>query len=302
MLVPWWVEGYDHAVAREVAVAAEELGYDVVWFADHLAIPEAESWKLRRTWYDAPTLMAHVAAYATRVGLGTNVLVAPYRHPVLAAKMLGTVDAVSGGRLIVGAGTGFVPEEFAALGVAEHFADRGAYTDECIEVWKAVWRGGTASFSGRYVSFRDMVLDPPTVQRPHPPIWIGNLGPRVLRRVAALGDGWHPVGLGLPELRADVDRLHALWHKQGRTDRPVISYGGNPGAITREPAPEEGRPLLTGGVEQVQGDLQELATVPCQNVVFRLGDRGPDDTLPRFLAQLELLATEVWDPVKGALP
>lgn len=291
VLVPWWVEGFDHAVAREVATAAEDLGYDAVWFADHLAVPQAESWKLRRTWYDAPTLMAHVAAHARRIRLGTNVLVAPYRHPVLAAKMLATVDAVSDGRLIVGVGTGFVPEEFAALGVEDHFDDRGAYTDECLAVWKTVWKGGTASFSGRYVSFRDMVVDPPTVQRPHPPLWVGNLGPRVLQRVAALGDGWHPVGLRLPELCEAVERLHELWRKQGRTGSPVISYGGTPGAVTREPIPEDGRPLLTGGIEQVQHDLAQLAAMPCQNVVFRLGDRGPDDTLPRFLAQLELVAT-----------
>ena len=290
VLVPWWVEGYDHAVAREVAVTAEALGYDAVWFADHLAVPEAETPKLRRTWYDAPTLMAHVAAHTSRIRLGTNVLVAPYRHPLLSAKMLATVDAVSNGRLTVGVGSGFVPEEFAALGV-DHFDDRGAYTDECIRVWKTVWRGGTASFSGRWVSFDDVTVDPPTVQQPHPPIWVGNLGRRVLERVATLGDGWHPVGLSVPALRAGTERLHTLWEEQRRTGAPAISYGGNPGPVTREPVPDCGRPLLTGGVEQVRRDLEELAAVPCANVVFRLGDRGPDDTLPRFLAQLELLAT-----------
>ena len=291
VLVPWWVAGFDHAVAVEVAAAAEALGYDVVWFADHLAVPEAETAKLRRTWYDAPTLMAHVAAHTSTIRLGTNVLVAPYRHPVLSAKMLATVDAVSAGRLTVGVGSGFVPEEFAALGMADHFDDRGAYTDECIAVWKAVWGGGTASFSGRYVSFAGMAVDPPPVQRPHPPIWVGNLGDRVLRRVAALGDGWHPVGLGLADLHAGVERLHAVWREHGRQGAPAVSYGGNPGAITTRPVAEEGRPLLTGGIDQVRGDLERLAAVPCDNVVFRLGHRGPDDTLPRFLAQLELLAT-----------
>lgn len=293
VLVPWWVAGFDHAVAVEVATTAEALGYDVVWFADHLAVPETETAKLRRTWYDAPTLMAHVAAHTTSIRLGTNVLVAPYRHPVLSAKMLATVDAVSGGRLIVGVGSGFVPEEFAALGAADHFADRGAYTEECIAVWKLIWLGGTASFSGRYVDFNDMAVDPPTVQRPHPPIWIGNLGDRVLRRVAALGDGWHPVGLGLADLTAGAERLRALWREHTRVGAPVISYGGTPGAVTPRPVPEEGRALLTGGIDQIRGDLERLAAVACDNVVFRLGDRGPDDTLPRFLAQLDLLATVI---------
>jgi probable F420-dependent oxidoreductase len=293
VLVPWWVAGFDHAMAVEVATTAEALGYDVVWFADHLAVPEVETAKLRRTWYDAPTLMAHVAAHTSTIRLGTNVLVAPYRHPVLSAKMLATVDAVSGGRLIVGVGSGFVPEEFAALGAADHFEDRGAYTEECIAVWKVIWKGGTASFSGRYVEFHHMVVDPPTVQRPHPPIWIGNLGDRVLRRVAAMGDGWHPVGLRVGDLHAGVARLRALWAEHQREGTPVISYGGNPGAITVLPVPEEGRALLAGGVEQVRGDLEQLAAVPCHNVAFRLGERGPDDTLPRFLAQLDLLATVV---------
>lgn len=293
VLGPWWVEGYGYKAAVEVATTAEELGYDVVWFADHVAVPASHVGHLRSTWFEVLTLLSNLAARTHRIRLGTNVLVAPYRHPLLSAKMLATVDVVSGGRLVVGVGSGFLEDEFTALG-APRFADRGTYTDECIAVWKEAWREGTASFSGRHLAFADVAVDPPPVQRPHPPIWIGNLGPHVLRRVAALGDGWHPVGLSIAGLRDGAERLETLCRERGRTERPAISYGGNRAPVTRARVPEAGRDLLAGGVEQVRDDLRRLEAVGCDNVVFRLGTG--DDTVAAYLAQLVLVATQVLPP------
>lgn len=277
VVIPWWVDGFGYEAVLRAATTAEELGFDAVWFVDHLVVPPAQLDNLGTTWFEVLTLMANVAGRTERVSLGTDVLVAPYRHPVLAAKMLATLDVVSGGRLMIGVGSGFVQEEFETLGA--DFSARGPRTDECIGVWKSVWRG-----DGPFA------VDPKPVQRPHPPLLIGNRGGRVLRRVAALGDGWHPVGLTFEELRDGLRQLESLWREQGRSGRPQLSFGGAASRVGDEVTPTD-RPLLSGSPTQVTDDLLRLRELGCSNVVFRF--RRPDGTLGDYLEQVELVATEV---------
>ena len=294
VLIPWRAQYQDYATVLRNCKLAEALGYDIIWFSDHIIMPLAEVDDFSRCWYEPITLMANVAAHVTKVRLGTNVLVVPYRPPILSARMLTTLDVVSGGRLIIGVGTGFMKEEFDALGA--EFDDRAGYTEECIRLWKTLWGDSPVSFEGRYVRFRDMVFDPKPKQKPHPPIWVGNRGRRVIRRVAALGDGWHPVDLTWDELRDSIDYLREAWDEAGRSGAPTISFGGTHGAVGGSDLPEEDRRILVGSIRQVTRDAVRLKEVGCANLVFRLGIKEGDPD--SFARQLETIATKVLPEVR----
>lgn len=118
----------------------------------------------------------------------------------------------------------------------------------------------------------------------------------MLRRVAALGDGWHPVGLSFAELGRDTERLRELCRQAGRRDMPVVSYGGLRGIVSDRPAPCPERPLLSGSVEQVTGDLRKLKQMGCGNVVFRPGVKGGTPAL--YTKQMELIADAVLPNVR----
>lgn len=298
MLIGVAVPYYEQYAQVEFAIAfstrAEALGFDAVWFADHVALPGYDRPRMGGRWFEIVTLMSHVCAHARRVRIGTDVLVAPYRHPVLAAKMLMTLDHVSQGRLIIGVGGGYVKDEFEALGIP--FGARGAYTDECIRIWKTVWSPGNASFHGRFFRFTDITADPKPVQQPHPPLWIGNRGPRVLRRVAELGDGWHPVGASLADLQAGTEQLRIFWEKAGRQGQPALSYSGLFGYVTSEASHDAERRLLTGSPDQVIADLHRLKALGFTSALFRIG--GHDGTPQRMFEQLEFIASNVLPRVR----
>src|SRR5439155_18759281 len=139
------------------------------------------------------TLMSHLARATRRVRLGTSVLVIPYRNPVVTAQMLATMDVLSGGRVILGAGVGWLQEEFDAL-AAPPFAERGRVTNEYLQIMRACWTKAPVSFHGRYYSLREVYALPRPSQAGGIPIWIGGHTDGALRRAGELGDGWHPIG------------------------------------------------------------------------------------------------------------
>ena len=186
--------------------AAEEVGFDAVAFTEHPA--PSLTW-LRAGGHeslDPLTALAFTAAVTTRIRLMTYLLVMPYRNPLLAAKMIATVDLLSEGRLTVGAGGGYLKSEFFALGV--DFDERGALFDEALDVLRGLWAGESLSFEGRHFTARGQVSTPAPVQRPHPPIWIGGNGRNARRRVARAADGWMPLLIG--EETAATTRMPAL--------------------------------------------------------------------------------------------
>jgi probable F420-dependent oxidoreductase len=150
-----------------------------------------------------------------RVKIGTAVLVMPYRNPVLLARMLVTLDVLSGGRTMLGAGVGWLAEEFAALD-ARPFAVRGRVTDECIEIVKRICQGGEVTFQGEHYQLDPVMSIPGSVQRPHPPILIGGTSRAALRRVARLGDGWLSTGLRPEHLNKHLHMLQELCAAHGR--------------------------------------------------------------------------------------
>lgn len=174
-----------------LAVQAEGAGFDAAYVTEHPA--PSQRWR-EAGGHDAldPFVALAVMSYATtRLRLLTNLTVIPYRNPFLLAKASATLDVLSGGRLTLGAGVGYMKSEFAALGV--DFETRNARFDEYLEVLKLAWLGETVNFEGAFVSARGVTPYPPTTQRPGPPIWLGGNSKLTRRRVAEHADGWMPM-------------------------------------------------------------------------------------------------------------
>lgn len=200
---------------KAIAVAArqaEALGFDDVWVYDHLAIPASVTYPKAYV-YEPLMTLAFAAAVTERVGLGTSVLVLPYRHPVFLAKALASLDQLSEGRLILGVAVGWLEAEFAALGVP--FSERGRRTDEAIDVLRACWEGDQpVTFRGPTVDLDAMKMVPAPAGRV--PIWVGGTSDAALRRAVERGDGWHGAFLDAEAVAPIVRRL--------RADRPEKSF------------------------------------------------------------------------------
>ena len=206
---------------------AEQVGFDSVWLADHVAFPVsfASKYPYNQTGsFPAPlsdpllepiATMGVLVGATKRVRIGTAVLIMPYRNPVLLARMLITLDQFSGGRIVLGAGVGWLAEEFAVLGAAD-FAKRGRVTDEYIEIFKALAAGGEVGYEGRTYRFDPVFSVPGSAQRPHPPVLVGGLSDPALRRVARHGSGWLAVTLGPDRLPERLAALRRICGEEGR--------------------------------------------------------------------------------------
>jgi len=172
-----------HPPEEQLALAqrVEALGFDSIWTGDHVSF--------HNPLYESLTLLASYAGITKRVRLGTAVYLLALRHPTVVAKITSTLDVLSRGRLIFGVGVGGEnPKEFEACGIPHH--ERGARVNEGIEVLRALWTQTPASFSGRFVKFDGVSVDPKPLQSGGPPIWIGGRSEAALRRAGRLGNGW----------------------------------------------------------------------------------------------------------------
>jgi probable F420-dependent oxidoreductase len=192
---------------RRAAVQAEELGFDDVWASEHIIVPRGAPYPPSPNFYDPVATLTWAAAFTKRVRLGTSVLVLPMRHPLPLAKELASLQNLSEGRLILGAGVGWLEAEFAALGAP--YRERGRRMDEGIAMMRAVWSQDPVSFAARHVPavIDDMRMLPLPV-RPIP-VWIGGSSPPALARAIRLGDGWHGSRLDPDEAAPVVRRLRA---------------------------------------------------------------------------------------------
>jgi probable F420-dependent oxidoreductase len=167
-----------------------------------------------KAYLEPVAVLAAAAVCTSRARLGSTVFILGHRHPVVMAKMLTTIDALSGGRLICGVGVGWWKEELDILGVPFH--QRGRQADETLRVFKALWTQDNPSFEGEFFRFKDIGFAPKPVQKPHPPIWVGGDSPGAFRRVVTLGDGWHATSKTPAELKEALGRLRAVADKAGR--------------------------------------------------------------------------------------
>jgi probable F420-dependent oxidoreductase len=188
---------------RRAAIQAEELGFSDAWSSEHIIIPKGAPYPPSALFYDPVLTLTWAAAYTKKIGLGTSVLVLPMRHPLLLAKELATLQCLSEGRLILGAGVGWLEAEFAALGAP--FRERGRRMDEGIAMMRAVWSEDPVSFPARHIPavIEDMRMLPQPVKPI--PIWIGGSSEAALARAVGLADGWHGSRLS-PEAAAPIVR------------------------------------------------------------------------------------------------
>ncbi len=200
----WEVDAGIDEVAR-IARTADGLGYDYLTCSEHVGIPADVAPVRGATYWDPAATLGYLAAHTTRIRLATHVLVLGYHHPLELAKTYGTLDRISGGRVILGVGVGSLEPEFDLLGVP--FADRGPRADDALRALRVSLAKREPSYDGPYYRFGGMVIEPWAVQE-HMPIWIGGRTRRSLRRAVELADGWMPFGLtvdALAEMVKSVD-------------------------------------------------------------------------------------------------
>jgi probable F420-dependent oxidoreductase len=221
------------SAVQRIGQLAEELGYDAILTGDHITIPKeiASEYPYRKQaealgynpyavftnidWLDSFTVLALFIPVTKKVRLGTSVTIIPYRHPLEMARVVATLDVVSGGRIIFGAGIGWMAEEFHLLGIP--FEERAARTREYIAVMKEVWTKENPRFAGKFVQIeQDLHFAPRPLQQPHPPIWVGGESLPALKRVVEFGQGWHIGPIALEEVKAKFAQLQQLMAAAGR--------------------------------------------------------------------------------------
>ena len=236
-------------------------------------------------WPEQITTLAYLAGVTERIRLVTSVMIIPYRNPILTAKMLSTLDMLSKGRLILGAGVGWMEEEFELLNT-EPFAERGAVTNEYLRAFIELWTKDDPKFEGKYVNFSDITFLPKPVQKPYPPIWIGGQSKPAIRRAAQIGDCWHPVGaipaapLEPEELAENLVLLHQYAEKAGRdpaiiqvsVKAPLYDAGDSSGPRRR----------FSGSPDEVRQDVQTYADVGVTHLIFDFRTADPKQTEDRM--------------------
>ena len=239
----------------DTACKAEELGFDALFVNDHVIVDDSPRSALWRNVYDPLMVLSYVAARTSTVKLGTSVLIMPYRNPVVTAKMVATLDQMSGGRAIAGVGSGWNEAEYAALGVPH--GERGARTNEYLRLWKACWEPGATTFHGRFFWFDNMHVNPKPLQQPHPPIWIGGSSHASLRRAARFAEVWQPTPTPLADLKANMAYLRDVCAEVERKDVPRtrMSFRVNFSHITGISSSGGDRPTGQGSPEQVASDM-----------------------------------------------
>jgi len=228
-------------------------------------------------YYEPLATLNFLAGCTRKVRLGTHVLIIPYRNPVLTAKILATLDVLSEGRVILGAGVGWMEEEFQAMGL-DTFANRGAITDEFLQLYKELWTKDQPEFNGEYYQISGAGFQPKPVQKPHPPIWVGGHTGPAIRRAAKLGDGWMPIGLRPPailepeEMAAKIAQLRRATVREGRPEDAVdITFSTG---VRFDDSPPPSRQMLSGRPEQIAADLRQYQDLGVKN--FILGFPGED--------------------------
>ncbi len=219
-----WERDAGIAELADIAVAADELGYHHMTCSEHVALPAAVEAIRGVTYWDPLATFGYLAARTRRIRFATHVLVLGYHHPLEIAKRYGTLDVVSGGRLILGLGVGSLEEEFGLLGAP--FGDRGARADEALAALRVSLSRREPAFSGTYYRYDGMVVDPCAVQD-RIPFWIGGRTARSLRRAISLAEGWAPFGLSLTDVSALVARheIPAGFDLVLSADRPLDPLG-----------------------------------------------------------------------------
>jgi len=293
----------------KIALAADALRYSSLFVTDHVVLPTSSARSVypyavsgqlpggaAQDYLEPFSLLAYLAHATKRIRLGTSVLVVPYRNPVVTAKMLATIDVLSSGRLILGAGVGWLREEFEAL-AAPPFEERGAVTDEYLRLMRAMWTADPVTFSSRHYSMRDIHALPKPRQPGGPPIWIGGHTEAAVRRAGAVGDGWHPIALRPPgtllpdEYAAKADRVRAAARDAGRPPESITLSVRVPMEVRPRgrAVPAGERPMFQGSADEIACDIERYAAAGVTHFVF---DHVSPDA-PGAIANMKRFAADV---------
>ena len=258
----------------EAARLAEELDYDSLWSTDHVLVPK----QFEKTFghiYEPLTVLSYAAALTKDVKLGISILVLPMRNPIVVAKQVATIDALSGGRVILGLGAGWLEKEFSFLNV--EFDERGSYLNEAIKVLRILWTDPNPSFKGNYINFSDAVFEPKPTQKSGPPIWIGGNSQAAIRRAAKLGDAWHPVGLTPEQLESGKNKIQRLagGRRVSSTIRMTIDLGRKV-RLTYKSAGGERRNIIGGTPTQAANTIETFQKSGVEHMVCYFGDKTKD--------------------------
>jgi probable F420-dependent oxidoreductase len=279
---------------------ADELGIYGLSFSEHLFSPTGgDESTIGTSWPDNIVLAANLAAQTEQIHFVFFALVVTYRQPVLLAKQIATLDVVSKGRTVFALASGWMEPEFDAVGIP--FDERSARTDESIGAMKELWTSESPKFDGEHFSFSNLVFAPRPVQQPHPPILVAGSGPRPLRRVLELADGWAPMLGDLDSLRTDIAWLKKQLGARGR-DPELLRVMHN---VVLEPddlvtnafshSSQDGSTEMTSvsgtgdWTEDAVELIREYAAVGVTDLLVIVNWDTPDD----YIAKLERLAREV---------
>lgn len=292
--LPHYGQRHDGESLARYAQTVEEMGYDSLWVSDHIVLPtkRVTPYVYRDLggdmpppdipWLDPMTTLTFLAGVTRRVKLGISVCVLPYRNPVLNAKATASLDVLSGGRLILGVGSGWLPEEAEALGVP--FDHRGLRTDEHIQVLKALWTEDEPRFQGRFYRVADLRCEPKPRQQPHPPIWVGGHEPPALKRAGSLGDGWHAYRLWPEELAPRWQEVRTAAKEAGRDPSGLVLSLRTALRINDEAA--EGQHALFGNADHIRRLLRQYEELGVSHMVFDVSHRYGLETLERFANEI----------------
>ena len=282
-------------IVRAVALS-ESLGFDSVWVTDYIVVPSASLEAFGPTFFEAMTVMSYVAGITKTVQVGAAILIVPYRHPLLLAKMLATADQLSGGRVVLGAGLGWLETESSLMGVPHR--RRAKIADEALAVIRACWESEVPEFHGEVFDFADFHFAP----RPHAgrslPILIGGASTAAMRRAARLGDGWIGDGLTFEELEMSLAQLASELKAAGRQRdemqiamRTGLQVVADRGAITESPSEKgwksdefvsEGRTPFRGVREEVVSDFRRAAELGVGHLIFEFPVSRGEETMELF--------------------
>lgn len=291
----------------EICMGGEAMGFDYATFSDHVVIPTAIDSTYpysatgefpagaRAERHEQLTAIAWVAGKTSRLRLVTSVMVVPHRPAVLTAKILSTIDVLSGGRLTLGIGAGWMEEEFEAVG-APPFAERGASTDEYLQVFRELWTQEAPRFAGKYTRFDNILFEPKPVQTTIP-IWVGGESGPALRRTARMADGWYPIGTNpahpldsLARFKAGVARLHKAADAIGRDPKTIaLTYRVSGIAPVAAQAGDGQAKLFCGDDAAVIADIRGLREAGVTSIDFGFAA----GTAREMLGAMQRFRTEV---------
>jgi len=274
LCLPNYPAGASTEGIEAAASVAERLGWSTVWTTDHVLVPHDDSDEYGHI-YDAILTLAWVGARHPGIRLGTSVIVVPQRNAVVLAKELATLDSLSGGRVIAGVGIGWNEREYGNLAAADRFHVRGAYLDETIRLWRHLWSGATEPFQGRYHTIEAFVFSPLPVQSPLP-IVIGGRAEPALRRIGALGDGYHSSATGPA---AYAKRLEVIETAATAAGRPMPALSAR--VRVEFDGPADSSYAMRGTPDEMAAEVRAFAAIGVEHLALAFQATDPDEVVER---------------------